>query len=67
MGQIKKGKVAQAVRQFENLPIFQIPWAHNVLLIEHVKDYKGRLWYAEQLIKHDSSRSALEDRNSLIF
>ena len=31
-------KVAQAVRQFELLPIFNIPWGHNILLLQKVKD-----------------------------
>lgn len=30
-------KVAQAVRQLEDLPIFSIPWGHNVVLFESVE------------------------------
>lgn len=54
-------KVPQAVGLFENLPIFQIPWGHNILLSERVKNYEERLWYAEQSITNGWSRSALED------
>lgn len=54
-------KVAQAVRQIENLPIFQIPWGHNILISERIKNNEERLWYAEQTIKNGWSRSALED------
>jgi predicted nuclease of restriction endonuclease-like (RecB) superfamily len=53
--------VPQAVGQINTLPVVNIPWGHNVLLIEKVKDLEERLWYAEQTIKHGLSRAALED------
>lgn len=53
-------KVAQAVRQFESLPIFGIPWGHNILLIQRVKKEEERLWYAAKAIEHGWSRSMLE-------
>ncbi len=52
-------KVAQAVRQFESLPIFSIPWGHNILLLQKVKDVNERLWYASKTIEHGWSRSML--------
>jgi len=52
-------KVAQAVRQFESLPIFSIPWGHNILLLQKVKDANERLWYASKTIEHGWSRSML--------
>ncbi len=52
--------VPQAVGQFEDLPIFKIPWGHNVVLIEKVKDLKIRLWYAQKTIENGWSRSVLE-------
>lgn len=52
-------KVAQAVRQFELLPIFNIPWGHNILLLQKVKDNEERLWYASKIIEHGWSRSML--------
>jgi hypothetical protein len=29
-------KVPQAVAEFENLPIFKIPWGHNAVLLEKI-------------------------------
>ncbi|HLJ31406.1 MAG TPA: PDDEXK nuclease domain-containing protein [Candidatus Babeliales bacterium] len=52
--------VAQAVRQFESLPIAMIPWGHNVVLIQKLKDIKQRLWYAQKAIEYGWSRSMLE-------
>lgn len=52
-------KVAQAVRQFEPLPIFDIPWGHNILLLQKIKDNDERLWYASKCIEHGWSRSML--------
>ncbi len=44
--------VAQAVRQ--------IPWGHNVILLEKIKDPNERLWYAQQTLENGWSRSILE-------
>ena len=52
--------IPQAVGQLEDLPIFRIPWGHNVVLIEKIKDKNQRLWYAQQAIENGWSRSALE-------
>lgn len=52
-------KVQQLVGQFEALPIFSIPWGHNVLLIQKIKDINERLWYASKVIEHGWSRSML--------
>ncbi|MEI6242236.1 MAG: PDDEXK nuclease domain-containing protein [Chlamydiota bacterium] len=54
-------KVSQAVRQFKDLPIAQIPWGHNIILITKIKDEKERLWYAHMTIEEGWSRKALED------
>ena len=53
-------KIPQAVGQLENLPIFDIPWGHNALLIERIKDLKLRLWYAQKAIENGWSRNMLE-------
>lgn len=53
-------KVQQAVRLFEDLPIFQIPWGHNVVIITKLKNIEERLWYAQKTIDDGLSRSALE-------
>lgn len=52
-------KVAQAVRQFDSLPIFDIPWGHNIVLLQKIKDNDERLWYASKVIENGWSRSML--------
>lgn len=56
---IAYAKVQQAVGQFDSLPIFRIPWGHNVILIHKLKNDKERLWYAHKAIEHGWSRSML--------
>ncbi len=36
----------QAVGKLEELPIFNIPWGHNIAIFEGVKFLDERLWYA---------------------
>lgn len=52
--------VPQAVAQTTNLPIFGIPWGHNAILLEKVKNLNERLWYAQKAIDQGWSRSVLE-------
>ena len=52
-------KVQQVVAQLDNLPIFSIPWGHNALILEKIKDTAKRLWYASKVIEHGWSRSML--------
>lgn len=52
-------KMPQAVAQIEELPIFRIPWGHNALLIEKIKDPSERLWYANKVIEQGWSRTVL--------
>ncbi len=40
-------------------PVAQLPWGHNILLIERVKDRGERFWYAEQVITQGWSRDFL--------
>lgn len=66
--------VAQAARQLAdgpaaivptpdgvNLPqvVAQIPWFHNVVLFEKLKDSRQRLWYAHKTLQHGWSRAVL--------
>ncbi|MGP8200756.1 MAG: PDDEXK nuclease domain-containing protein [Limisphaerales bacterium] len=37
----------------------KLPWAHNVLLIQKVKDLSARLWYMRQTIEHGWSHGIL--------
>ncbi len=55
--------LAQPARELDgkNLPqaVAEIPWFHNVILIEKVKDSVERLWYAEQTLQNGWSRNVL--------
>ena len=54
--------VPQAVGQTESPlpePVLHIPWGHNVILIEKVKELAERVWYARQAIEHGWSRAIL--------
>jgi len=37
----------------------QIPWFHNCVLLDKVKDTQERLWYARQTVEHGWSRNVL--------
>jgi predicted nuclease of restriction endonuclease-like (RecB) superfamily len=54
--------VAQAARQLETPPDFclNIPWWHNVILMEKVKNLEEREWYARKAVEQGCSRSVLE-------
>lgn len=41
------------------LPIKQLGWAHNIVLMQRVKDLKARYWYMIQSIKNSWSRDFL--------
>jgi len=41
------------------MPFFQIPWWHNVTLLDQVSEQKQRVWYADQTIVNGWSRSIL--------
>lgn len=62
-------KVSQVVRQFDDLPVFRIPWGHNVIILTKIKDETHRLWYAEQTLVNGWSRDSLEDwiKSDLIY
>jgi len=49
----------QAVGKLKILPIFQIPWGHNIVIFESIKDPDERLWYANMVIEEGWSRNAL--------
>lgn len=66
--------VAQPVRQLPhepaaiasapdgvNLPqaVAEIPWGHNIVLLQKLKDPKQRLWYARKTVQHGWSRAVL--------
>lgn len=45
--------------EFMKQPVSQIPWGHNILLIQKVKEKKTRLWYVEQTLVNGWSRDVL--------
>lgn len=40
--------------------VAQIPWGHNIRLLQKVKDHTEREWYARACIEHGWSRNVLE-------
>ena len=64
VAQLPPAKVQQPVAQLEfdlpPEPFASIPWGHNVLLLDRVKDPAARLWYARQTLVHGWSRPVLE-------
>ena len=75
VGKLAKPKVAQSVRQLVTAkvpqavgkteettvpqPFGEIPWGHNGVLIEKVKGFDARCWYALRTIEHGWSRALL--------
>ena len=64
VGQSVPAKVPQAVAQLEfdlpPEPFASLPWGHNRVLLDRVKNSADRLWYARQTLTHGWSRSVLE-------
>ena len=50
---------AYSADEFVQPPVAQIPWGHNVVLLDKVADKVERLWYAEQSRKNGWSRNVL--------
>jgi len=57
------GELAQLAREMDGVnlpqPLTDIPWFHNVVIIEKVKDPVQRIWYAHKIIEHGWSRAVL--------
>lgn len=51
----------QAVSQLVNLQqlVAKIPWGHNVIIMQRIKDMSTRLWYMQQIIEQGWSRDTL--------
>ena len=54
--------VPQPVGQTENPPDFclLIPWGHNIILVEQIKNFSEREWYARKTVENGWSRNVLE-------
>ena len=54
---------SRAVTELENvvLPraVAEIPWGHNIVLLQKLKDTEQRLWYATKTLEHGWSRAVL--------
>ncbi|HEX4838899.1 MAG TPA: PDDEXK nuclease domain-containing protein [Rhabdochlamydiaceae bacterium] len=51
-----------AVRQLQDdplAPFFNIPWGHNFILLDRLKSFEERSWYAKKVIEHGWSRRIL--------
>ncbi len=55
-------RVQQAVGLLEIPPDYclNIPWGHNVILVNKVKNLEEREWYARRIVENGCSRSVLE-------
>jgi predicted nuclease of restriction endonuclease-like (RecB) superfamily len=42
------------------LAVSEIPWGHNIVLLQQLKTPEERLWYAEQTREHGWSRPVLQ-------
>ncbi len=58
---IEGENLPQAVANLEmrKQTVSQIPWGHNILLIEKIKDISIRFWYIEQIIINGWNRDTL--------
>lgn len=55
-------------REIVQQAVAQIPWGHNRVLLDKVKDPTQRLWYAQQTLEHGWSRAVLVHQiNSDLF
>lgn len=54
-------KCAQAVHKSNKLPIFRIPWGHNIMIFQRTKTENEMLWYAGKTLEQGWSRRMLED------
>lgn len=55
---VAKLPVSDSLENLQRL-VAKIPWGHNILLMEKVKDMKSRLWYMQQTISQGWSRDVL--------
>jgi predicted nuclease of restriction endonuclease-like (RecB) superfamily len=53
-------KLSDSDQRSDLMPLItRIPWAHNILLMEKVKELPSRLWYMQQIIGQGWSRDTL--------
>ena len=51
----------ETYKDFEILPpaVAELPWTHNYILLEKIKDKNIRIWYAEECLKNGWSKTIL--------
>ena len=54
-----KFALAYPDEEFVQQPVAQIPWGHNITLLDKLSDNKERLWYAEKIAENGWSRNVL--------
>ena len=47
------------------LPVAKLPWTHNCILIDKVKDLDKRIWYAEKCVENGWSKIVLDHQIDL--
>ena len=57
----KAGKVPQLAAQLPDSSLWSIPWFHQIVLMEKVKDRTTRLWYMQQ-----TQTNGCQDRNHIV-
>lgn len=48
-----------SVPEIRQLPVAQLPWTHNIVLIQKVKDVKCRIWYMKKALENGWSKETL--------
>ena len=59
-GKKRSRRMATREKQFLPQAVAEIPWGHNVTLLEKLKDSDQRTWYARQTTANGWSRSMLD-------
>ena len=47
------------LEEFVQLPVAQIPWTHNIILIQKIKDKNLRYWYMQKVLENGWSKDIL--------
>ena len=54
--------LAAELNGIEHLGVLtQIPWSHNIILMEKIENIEQRIWYAEKIVENKWGKRALED------
>lgn len=52
-------KEYQYLNSIGQQPVGQIPWSHNVILMQKIKDHETRFWYIQQILEQGWGRDTL--------